>query len=73
MKNICITYHMEREHEVAETCITIPMEDRKAEDLLATQGEWWKLMEGATLDVLLRKLSILQGYRYSGFCMAEED
>ena len=23
-KNVCITYHMSKENEVAETCITIP-------------------------------------------------
>ena len=63
MRNICITYHMKRNNEIAETCITIPMEDKKAEELLATQEDWWQLMEGATLDVLLRKLSILQGYQ----------
>lgn len=73
MKRVCITYHMKRENEVAETCITIPMEDRKAEELLATQEEWWQLMDGATLDVLLHKLSILQGYKYAVFCTAEED
>lgn len=73
MRNICITYHMKRNNEIAETCITIPMEDKKAEELLATQEDWWQLMEGATLDVLLRKLSILQGYQYYGFCIAKED
>ena len=71
MTNVCITYHMKREHEIAETCITLPMEDGKATGLLATQGEWWQLMDGATLDVLLRKLSIMQGYKYAGFCTAE--
>ncbi len=72
MTNICITYHMKREHEIAETCIVLPMEDCKAAELLATQDEWWQLMEGAALDVLLRKLSILQGYMYAGFCTAEQ-
>lgn len=71
MTNVCITYHMKREREIAETCITLPMEDSKATELLATQDEWWQLMEGATLDVLLRKLSIMQGYKYAGFCTAE--
>lgn len=72
MTHVCITYHMKREREIAETCITIPMEDGKAAELLATQGEWWQLMEGATLDVLLRKLALIQGYSFAGFCMAEE-
>lgn len=72
MKNICITYLMKRESEVAETCITLPMEEKKANELLATQSEWWQLMDGATLDVLLRKLAILQGYQFAGFETAEE-
>lgn len=72
MKHICITYLMKRENEVAETCITLPMEEKKADDLLAAQGEWLQLMDGATLDVLLRKLSILQGYQFAAFEVAEE-
>ena len=71
MTNVCITYLMKRENEVAETCITLPMEEKKANELLATQSEW-QLMDGATLDVLLRKLSILQGYQFAGFETAEE-
>lgn len=72
MKKICITYLMKRENEVAETCITLPMEEKKANELLATQSKWWQLMDGATLDVLLRKLAILQGYQFVGFEAAEE-
>lgn len=72
MRYICITYLMERPNKVTETCIKIPMEDKKAAELLATQGDWWQLMEGASLDVLLRKLSILQGYKFAGFETAEE-
>lgn len=71
MKHICITYHMRREDETAETCIVLPMEDENADELLAEQDEWRQLMEGAALDVLLRKLSILQGYQYDGFRTAE--
>ena len=72
MKYICITYLMKRKNEVAETCITLPMEDEKADELLAAQDKWLQLMDGATLDVLLRKLSILQGYQFAGFETAEE-
>ena len=72
MKHICITYHMTRKSEIAETCITLPMEDAKAAELLTCQEDCLQLREGATLDVLLRKLSILQGYQYAGFCIAEE-
>lgn len=71
MMRICITYHMTRENEIAETCIILPMDDCKGQDLLDKQEESLLLAEGATLDVLLHKLSILQGYRFSSFCMAE--
>ena len=63
---------MTRKNEIAETCIALPMEDAKAAELLACQEDCLQLREGATLDVLLRKLSILQGYQYAGFCIAEE-
>ena len=36
-KNVCITYHMSKENEVAETCITIPMDAAVADDVLANQ------------------------------------
>lgn len=71
MKHVCITYHMERKNEVAETCITLPMDDSVAAMLLTNQGDYFQLMEGAPLDVLLRELSKLQGYTYAGFCCAE--
>lgn len=73
MKHVCITYHMKREGEIAETCITIPMEDMKADALLKNAEDDLSLQDGATLDVLLKKLSILQGYQFCGFCMAELD
>ena len=34
MKPICITYHMKNDTEVAETCVTLPMKDVIANDLL---------------------------------------
>ncbi len=73
MKHICITYHMKCGEEIAETCITIPMEDKKAEALLRNADDDPSLRDGATLDVLLKKLSILQGYQFCGFCTAELD
>ena len=36
-KNVCITYHMSKENEVAETCITIPMDAAVADDVLSNQ------------------------------------
>lgn len=71
MTDVCITYHMERENEVAETCITLPMDDFVATMLVDTQGDCFLLMRGGPLTILLRELSQLQGYTYAGFCCAE--
>lgn len=73
MTHICITYHMKRERELAETCITLPMDDFVAAMLLTNQGDCYQLMAGAPLMILLRELSKLQGYTYAGFCCAELD
>jgi len=64
---------MKRKGEIAETCITIPMEDKKAEVLSTNADNDLSLRDGATLDVLLKKLSILQGYQFCGVCMVELD
>ena len=34
MKKVCITYHMHFPGEEAESCITLPMEDEIADDIL---------------------------------------
>ena len=34
MKHICITYHMKRDEEIAETCITLPMSEADADEVL---------------------------------------
>lgn len=73
MTHVCITYHMERKNEVAETCITLPMDDFVAAMLISNQGDCFQLMDGAPLNILLRELSKLQGYTYTGFCCAEQD
>lgn len=67
MKYVCVTYCMSRKGEVAETCIDLPMEDDKADELLAKQGKCQQLADGATLDVLLHKLALIQGYHFSAF------
>lgn len=71
MKYVCITYRMERKREVAETCAILPMTDEKADELLAEQAQWRHLADGATLDVLLHKLAIIQGYHFVAFAAAE--
>ena len=47
-KNVCITYHMSKENEVAETCITIPMDAAVADDVLANQENSQYVKEGSS-------------------------
>ena len=86
MKHICITYHMYRNYprkETAETCITLPMAEVIADDVVEN-GTTSKYLLPRTLDddlcvipggviyEALCRLSEMQGYRYEGFCTAEE-
>lgn len=74
MKHINITYHMKNATETAETCITLPMRDEAATDLLE-KGERSQHVDPMLLgDVyrVLASLSALQGYEFVGFCCAEE-
>ena len=75
MEHICITYHMTRTNEVAETCITLPMQEHIAEDILAYQGESQYVMQGSftitAIKIILNNLAELQGYADASFCCAE--
>jgi len=68
MKNILITYHMHTPGESAESCITIPMKDEIADDLLEKGMDSVHMMLEANGEVarLLRSLADIQGYRYDG-------
>ena len=85
MKRICITYHMSIDHsrpsdsyphniEVAENCITIPMLDEMADDILENQSNSRYLMSHTgqrnVYDALLI-LALLQGYNNAEFITAE--
>lgn len=77
MKHVCITYHMTRPNEVAETCVTIAMTDDIAADLLEKQEDsaYVRIRSHFTLQpipVLLNQLAALQGYDRATFCCAEE-
>lgn len=77
MKHICITYHMTRPHEVAETCTTVALDDAIAEDLLTHQeGSAYvsgrKRFTHLSIPSLLNTLACLQGYDGASFCCAEE-
>lgn len=74
MKKINLTYHMEKPGEIAESCITLPMEDAVAEDILANEERSQHLNPMLNGDVyrLLRSLAAIQGYEYTGACCPEE-
>ena len=86
MKRICITYHMHRDYprkETAETCITLPMVKVIADDVLKNGADSKHLLPrtldddlcvvpGGVVYEALCRLSEMQGYRYEGFCTAEE-
>lgn len=75
MKRICITYHMTKEHEVAETCITLSMEDSIANDILQHQGDSRYIKANSfsltIVKSLLVNLAALQGYGTASFCCAD--
>lgn len=77
MKHVCITYHMTKPNEVAETCITLPLDNSIADDLLAHQGgsayvQGHKRFTRLSIPALLNQLAVLQGYDTADFCCAEE-
>ena len=77
MRHLCITYHMSKPGEVAETCITLQMEDDAAREILRFQDEVESMkqdyMSVAALEKLLQSMAKLQGYEKAEFCCAEED
>ena len=77
MKHVCITYHMTRPNEVAETCTTIALEDSIAKDLLKNQEDSAYVVaprshKRPSIPALLSQLAALQGYDAATFCCAEE-
>lgn len=84
MKRICITYHMYINHskpsdnlphniETVETCITLPMKDEIAEDLLANGVESRYLRMMGDVRIVLEHISELQGYFFKGVYTIEEE
>ena len=74
MKKINITYHMEKGSEIAESCITLPMEDTVAEDILKNGegSEHLCMMRNGEVYRTLRSLATIQGYEYIGACCPRE-
>ena len=73
MKHLCITYHMERPNEIAETCITLPMLDEVAADILARCDDSPYMASGGAVNTILEQLAEIQGYTLLGVCMAREN
>ena len=74
MKRICITYHMTRRSETAETCITLPMATDVADDILKNgeRSEHLSMMRNGEVYRILKSLSAIQGYEYEEACCFEE-
>lgn len=77
MKHVCITYHMTRPNEVAETCTTIALDDSITKDLLKNQENSAYVVaprshKRPSIPALLNQLATLQGYDRATFCCAEE-
>ena len=84
MKRICFTYHMHINHskpsdklphniETSETCITLPMRNEVADDLLKNGIESQYLSSIGEVRIILEHVSELQGYFFDGVCTVEEE
>lgn len=73
MKRICITYQMEKENEVAETCIVLPMTEIQAEQLFEDQSKFsYGIGKSHSVSQIIENLASLQGYEKARFICAEE-
>lgn len=75
MTNLCITYNMHNDEGVAETCVTLPMLEEVAEDILerGSDSEHLDSMRIGEVQRILKSLASIQGYTYDGFCCAERE
>ena len=75
MTNLCITYQMHNDTETAETCVTLPMLEEVAEDILerGADSEHLDSMRIGEVQRILKSLASIQGYTYDGFCCAERE
>lgn len=73
MEHICFSYHMKNDKETAETCITLPMEDKVAESILSL-GDDSLYMDSATgvIHGIFERLSEIQGYQFCGVVQAKK-
>ena len=73
MEHLCITYHMNRPFETAESCITLPMVWQTARDILENQHMSRHVGKSSPVRIILEQLAVLQGYDSADFCCAEDD
>lgn len=75
MTNLCITYQMRNAEGLAETCITLPMTEAMAADILERGADSEHLDSTRIGDVYraLKAIASMQGYTYDGFCCAEKE
>lgn len=76
MKHLCITYHMERPNEIAESCITIPVVASIAAEIMEHQEESPYIRKGIfsnpPIKAILDQLAVIQGYQSAGFTCAHD-
>lgn len=72
MKHLCITYHMEKpnENEIAESCITLPMTEEIAADVMEHQESSFNI---PIIENILTRLAKLQGYQGASFTCAHDN
>lgn len=65
MKKLRVTYHMIRPGETAESCITLPVSDEAAREILSLKVDKYSFVQSdnaASVNVILYNLAYLQGY-----------
>lgn len=65
MKELRVTYHMIRPGETAESCITLPVSDEAAREILSLNVDKYSFVQSdnaASVNVILYNLAYLQGF-----------
>ncbi len=73
MKYLNVTYHMHKDTETAETCVTLPVaSEAVAAEILKSQCGSPHVTPESAVGCILSALASLQGYDSAEFCCAEE-
>lgn len=74
MQHINITYHTGKPGEVAESCITLPITDDIADDILCMEEDstYRGTEHNRVVRRLLERLAALQGDTFLGACCPKE-